>query len=96
MPRVCARRRPQPVLIVPPDSIHPTGGDKGQSHATGKSIVPQKLQEALPESIERAVPNKIHVRPALSHLTRAHCERRTRAVCHRRSDLAFPFARDVR
>lgn len=44
--------------------VHPTppGQDagKGVSHATGKSIVPQKLQEKLPEKVERAVPNAIH------------------------------------
>ncbi|KAF1932092.1 uncharacterized protein M421DRAFT_1762 [Didymella exigua CBS 183.55] len=29
-------------------------------HGVQASIVPQKIQEALPESIERAVPNAIH------------------------------------
>ncbi|KAI4112921.1 MAG: hypothetical protein LQ338_008255, partial [Usnochroma carphineum] len=31
-----------------------------RSHATGDSIVPQKLQEKLPEGVEKAVPNAIH------------------------------------
>jgi hypothetical protein len=30
------------------------------SHATGKSIVPQTLQEGLPEKVEKVVPNAIH------------------------------------
>ncbi|KZV65480.1 hypothetical protein PENSPDRAFT_689811 [Peniophora sp. CONT] len=33
---------------------------KGRSHATGKSIVPEKLQQKLPEKIERAVPDALH------------------------------------
>lgn len=31
-----------------------------KSHATGDSIVPQKLQEKLPKGVEDAVPNSIH------------------------------------
>ncbi|KAL8727791.1 MAG: hypothetical protein Q9181_005577 [Wetmoreana brouardii] len=31
-----------------------------RSHATGDSIVPQKLQEKLPKGVENAVPNAIH------------------------------------
>ncbi|KAL8900211.1 MAG: hypothetical protein Q9207_005803 [Kuettlingeria erythrocarpa] len=31
-----------------------------RSHATGDSIVPQKLQEKLPKGVEEAVPNAIH------------------------------------
>ncbi|KAL8920339.1 MAG: hypothetical protein Q9208_006310 [Pyrenodesmia sp. 3 TL-2023] len=31
-----------------------------RSHATGDSIVPQKLQEVLPAGVEKAVPNAIH------------------------------------
>ena len=31
-----------------------------KSHAVGKSIVPDKLQQKLPEKVERAVPNAIH------------------------------------
>ncbi|VDC03820.1 unnamed protein product [Peniophora sp. CBMAI 1063] len=33
---------------------------KGRSHATGKSIVPETLQQKLPEKVERAVPNALH------------------------------------
>ena len=44
--------------------VHPTGPEPGQStnksHAVGKSIVPEKLQQKLPEGVERAVPNAIH------------------------------------
>ncbi|EJD44621.1 hypothetical protein AURDEDRAFT_166407 [Auricularia subglabra TFB-10046 SS5] len=32
----------------------------GKSHATGDSIVPQKIQELAPEGLERALPNAIH------------------------------------
>ncbi|KZW01784.1 hypothetical protein EXIGLDRAFT_829721 [Exidia glandulosa HHB12029] len=35
-----------------------SGTDK--SHATGDSIVPQKMQEVVPEFLERALPNAIH------------------------------------
>lgn len=40
------------------DSIMPQGTDK--SHATGGSIVPEKLQEVLPQKVEEKVPNSIH------------------------------------
>lgn len=42
---------------------HDTNSNKDTgkvSHATGDSIVPQALQEALPEKVEKAVPNAIH------------------------------------
>jgi len=45
------------------DTMQGSGGESDstkESHATGESIVPQKLQEKLPEGIERAVPDKIH------------------------------------
>ncbi|RPA86187.1 hypothetical protein BJ508DRAFT_411381 [Ascobolus immersus RN42] len=31
-----------------------------QSHATGHSVVPDKLQQKLPRSVEDSVPNAIH------------------------------------
>ncbi|KAL8640083.1 MAG: hypothetical protein Q9226_008784 [Calogaya cf. arnoldii] len=31
-----------------------------RSHATGDSVVPQKLQEKLPAGVEKAVPNVLH------------------------------------
>jgi hypothetical protein len=46
-----------------PDALHDTGSnpETGKvSHATGKSIVPQTLQEGLPEKVEKIVPNAIH------------------------------------
>ncbi|KAK4243880.1 hypothetical protein C7999DRAFT_17836 [Corynascus novoguineensis] len=33
---------------------------QGASHATGKSYVPGKIQEAAPERLENALPDKIH------------------------------------
>jgi hypothetical protein len=32
----------------------------GESHATGKSIVPDALQKAVPKAVEDALPNNIH------------------------------------
>ncbi|KAJ9624052.1 hypothetical protein H2203_005500 [Taxawa tesnikishii (nom. ined.)] len=39
-----------------------TGGGVlgGKSHATGDSVVPQGVQEAVPETLERALPDTIH------------------------------------
>jgi hypothetical protein len=33
---------------------------QGQSHATGESHVPQKVQEAAPKGLEEALPDKVH------------------------------------
>lgn len=39
-----------------PDAVHDTGSNPHTgkvSHATGKSVVPQTLQEGLPEKVEK-------------------------------------------
>ena len=46
-----------------PDSVHPTKGENplgmGQSHATGKSVVPEGIQKLAPEALERALPDNV-------------------------------------
>lgn len=46
-----------------PDSVHPTKGENsvgmGQSHATGKSVVPEGIQKLAPEALERALPDSV-------------------------------------
>ena len=47
-------------------ALHDTGDNPNTgkvSHATGKSIGPQTLQEGLPEKVEKVVPNSL-VSPA--------------------------------
>ncbi len=46
-----------------PDSVHPTKGENPlgmrQSHATGKSVVPEGIQKLVPEALERALPDTV-------------------------------------